>query len=57
MLLMKTVNTLYAMMTFSIAWVFISMFSFDKDVLPSFFYFGYTMVESNQVLVIILRVN
>ena len=49
MLSMKTINTICAMMTFSIAWFFVSMFSFDRDLLPSFFYFGYTSIESKQV--------
>ena len=48
MLWMKTINTLYATMTFSIAWFLISMFTFDRDILPSFFYFGYTTAESTQ---------
>ena len=51
LLIWKTPHVLHGCLSFLVAWLLCSIFSFDKDVLSSFFYFGYTITESEKVSV------
>ena len=48
MLTMKTTNVFHALIFFSIGWIFITIFTFDREILPSYFYFGFSYVESDK---------
>ena len=45
----KSTNILYAFMCYTMAWIGSNVFTFDKEVLPSFFFLGYSVLESPQV--------
>lgn len=44
----KSQNVLYAVVCYLIVFILTSLFGFEKDVLPSFFYFGLTALEVKQ---------
>ena len=48
MLTTKTTNVFHALIFFSIGWIFITIFTFDREILPSYFYFGFSYVESDK---------
>ena len=45
----KSTNVLYAFIFYFIAWIPVTLLSNDREILPSFFFLGFSMIESPQV--------